>query len=152
MVPTGDLWFDPSSTGEVLIPFSRALFDPETGTDFNNPRQQENEITSWIDGSMVYGSSTERLNELRVGAGSPFLRTSDGNLLPLNTNGLTNANGFVTNPASLFIAGDVRVNEQAGLAAMHTLFVREHNRLAAGYNRVSRRRPHRMFSKRRVVW
>ena len=130
-VPAGDLWFDPTATGDAVIPFNRALFDPETGTDFSNPREQENEISSWIDGSMIYGSDTDRLAELRVGPTSPFLKTSDGNLLPFNVNGLNNANGFVSDPGSLFLAGDVRANEQVGLAAMHTLFVRDHNRLAA---------------------
>lgn len=129
-VPAGDIWFDPDNLGTQIIPFARALFDHSTGTDASNPRQQENEITSWIDGSMVYGSDEERALALRVSADSAFLKTSTGNLLPFNTDDLTNANGFVTDPATLFVAGDVRVNEQVGLAVMHTLFVREHNRIA----------------------
>lgn len=131
-VPVGDPFFDPNSTGTVVIPFNRAINDPDTGTDTSNPREQENEITSWIDGSMVYGSDDERAAVLREGSDSPFLATSPGNLLPFNTNNLPNANDTaVPDPKSLFIAGDIRANEQAGLAAMHTLWLREHNRLAA---------------------
>ena len=130
-VPIGDTYFDPARTGTAEIPFNRALHDPDTGTSTSNPRQQENEITSWIDGSMVYGSDDTRAAALREGPDSPFLKTSAGNLLPFNTDSLTNANGPVADPTTLFLAGDVRVNEQAGLTAMHTLFVREHNRLAA---------------------
>ncbi|MAK63002.1 MAG: hypothetical protein CMK09_18690 [Ponticaulis sp.] len=129
-VPTGDVWFDPDNLGTQIIPFSRALFDANTGTDASNPREQENEITSWIDGSMIYGSDKERADALRVSPDSAFLKTSAGNLLPFNEDDLTNANGFVTDPTTLFLAGDVRVNEQVGLAVMHTLFVREHNRIA----------------------
>lgn len=128
-VPSGDRFFDPAGTGTAVIPFNRALYDPDTGTGTGNVREQENEITSWIDGSMVYGSSQERVDALREGPDSPYLKTSEGNLLPLNTQGLTNANGPVPDATSLYLAGDVRVNEQAGLAAMHTLWVREHNRL-----------------------
>ena len=85
-----------------------------------------NEITAYIDGSNVYGSNLTRSNELRTFAGGE-LKTSAGNLLPLNSAMLPNAGG--TDPA-MFLAGDVRSNEQVGLTAMHTLFVREHNRLA----------------------
>lgn len=134
-VPPGDPFFDPDGTGAETIPFFRALYDVETGTDLSNPREQENEITAWIDASMVYGSDEERAAALRVGPDSPFLKTSDGNLLPFNVDGLANANGPVADPTSLFLAGDVRANEQVGLAVMHTLFVREHNRLASELQR-----------------
>lgn len=128
-VPSGDPFFDPDGTGTQVIPFSRALFDPATGTDASNPREQENEITSWIDGSMVYGSDNERAAAVRDGT-SPFLKVSTNNMLPFNEDSLTNANGFIVDPTALFLAGDVRANEQLGLTVMHTLFVREHNRTA----------------------
>ena len=128
-VPVGDPFFDPTSSGGQFITFNRALFDSATGTDVANPREQENEITSWIDGSMVYGSDDERNAALRESS-TPFLKTSAGNLLPFNTDELTNANGAITDPAALFLAGDIRANEQLGLTVMHTLFVREHNRIA----------------------
>jgi len=79
---------------------------------------------------MIYGSSDERITALRVGSESPLLKTSEGNLLPFNETSLTNANGFITDPTRLFLAGDIRSNEQLALATMHTLWVREHNRIA----------------------
>lgn len=130
IVSAGDVHFDPDSTGTAVISFNRALFDPNTGFTAANPREQENEITSWIDGSMIYGSSDERITALRVGSESPLLETSEGNLLPFNETSLTNANGFITDPTRLFLAGDIRANEQLALATMHTLWVREHNRIA----------------------
>ena len=129
-IPAGDQFFDPRDTGTAFIPFNRAIYDPETGYSVNNVRQQENEITSWIDGSMIYGSDDDRAERLRNSANRAFLAVSAGNLLPFNTQNLTNANGPVADSTSLFLAGDVRANEQAGLTAMHTLWVREHNRLA----------------------
>ena len=129
LVPEGDPFFDPSATGSQVITFNRALFDSTTGTNASNPREQENEISSWIDGSMIYGSDDERNAALRE-TGTPFLKVSAGNLLPFNTDSLSNANGFITDPTALFLAGDVRANEQLGLTVMHTLFMREHNRIA----------------------
>ncbi len=129
-VPAGDPLFDPANHGDKVIRFDRALFDHETGTDPGNPRQQMNELTSWIDGSMVYGNNDARAEALRTMDGTGRLRTSRGDLLPFNTENLPNANGPAPDPTKLFLAGDVRSNEQVGLTAMHTLFVREHNRWA----------------------
>ncbi|GJM11022.1 MAG: hypothetical protein DHS20C11_32980 [Lysobacteraceae bacterium] len=120
-VPTGDPSFDPGSSGTAQIDFNRSIYDPDS-----TPRQQINEITAWIDGSNVYGSDQARADALRTFVDGQ-LKTSDGELLPFNDLGLANAGG--PSP-TLFLAGDVRANEQVGLAAMHTLFVREHNRIA----------------------
>ncbi|MEM8954457.1 MAG: peroxidase family protein [Verrucomicrobiota bacterium] len=120
LVPAGDVFFDPGNTGVVEIPMNRSAFEyDEAGI-----RQQENEITSYIDASNVYGSDEARAFALRTLDGTGRLRTSAGDLMPFNEVGLPNAGGT---GANLFLGGDVRANEQVGLAAMHILFVREHN-------------------------
>lgn len=126
-VPAGDPYFDPHGTGSAVIELNRSEYDRATGTDTDNPRQQINQITAFIDASNVYGSDDTRAAALRTNDGTGRLRTSSGDLLPFNTDGLPNA---PDNGSSYFLAGDVRSNEQVGLTAMHTLFVREHNRLA----------------------
>lgn len=130
-IPNGDAWFDPTATGAQSMAFNRSLYDHESGTGSANPRAQINEITGWIDASQVYGSDAERAAALRTNDGSGALRTSAGNLLPFNEDGLSNAGGP---GANLFLAGDVRANEQVGLMTMHTLFVREHNRLVGEFS------------------
>jgi len=136
-VPAGDPFFDPFSTGVQTIPFRRSIFDPATGT--NDPRQQINEITAYIDASNVYGSTPTRATWLRQGTGGRLKVTPTplGDLLPFNDG--TQPNGgspevpdFST---TLFVAGDSRANEQPTLACLHTLFVREHNWQAARLER-----------------
>lgn len=118
-VPAGDPFFDPDGSGEAVIPLNRSL-----GEEHEGARQQINAITAFIDASNVYGSDETRAEALRTLDGTGRLKTSAGDLLPFNEAGLPNAGG--PRP-TLFLAGDVRANEQAGLTAMHTLFVREHN-------------------------
>jgi hypothetical protein len=120
-VPADDPQFDPYDTGTQTIGLNRSVYEKDAG----HVRQQINQITAFIDASNVYGSDAARAGALRTNDGTGRLRTSAGNLLPFNVNGLPNAGGM-HNP-SLFLAGDVRANEQAALTAMHTLFVREHN-------------------------
>ena len=113
-VPAGDPFFDPTGSGTAEIELTRSGVAEGTGID--SPAQQVNEITSFIDGSMVYGSDAETAASLRSFEGGRLL-TSENDLLPLDERGF-------------FLAGDVRANEQHGLTAMHTLWVREHNRIA----------------------
>ncbi len=137
-VPPYDAFFDPNGTGTAMIPMKRSLYDPATGTSPANFRKHFNSISAFIDGSAVYGSNEARANWLRTFAGGK-LKTSAGNLMPFNTT--TGEQGAPVDPTApnmamplpfvqkWFIAGDVRANENPFLAAIHTLFVREHNRL-----------------------
>ncbi|MDH3650528.1 MAG: hypothetical protein OEQ53_12660, partial [Saprospiraceae bacterium] len=138
LVPKGDPHFDPDGTGQVLIPMFRSTYNRNTGTSSENPRIHLNGITSFIDGSGVYGSIQSRASWLRTFSGGK-LKTSTGNLLPFNT--LTGeVDGEVDPDAPFmampiphidkwFVAGDVRANENPNLTALHTIFMREHNRL-----------------------
>ncbi|KAA5542266.1 hypothetical protein FYK55_15820 [Roseiconus nitratireducens] len=112
---------DPLAPGPIL--FDRSDFAAGTGTP-GNPRQQINEITAFIDASNVHGSDAELASFLRTFEGGR-LKSSVGDLLPLES-------GF-------FFAGDVRANENVVLTSLHTLFMREHNRLA---ERIANQFPH----------
>ena len=132
-VPVGDPLFDPNSTGTQVIPLKRSVFNTSTGTNVQNPRQQINQVSAWIDGSMIYGSDSIRSAALRTFLSGKLnvLETAVGQLPPLNTLGLPNNNDAHRSPDNeLFLAGDVRSNENIELTSMHTLFIREHNRLA----------------------
>lgn len=115
-VPEGDTYFDPLGTGEETINLTRSLIADGTGTSVENPAQQENAITAWVDGSQVYGSDQETSDALREFVGGRMLITEEG-LLPTDENGS-------------ILAGDIRAAENVVLTSMQTLFVREHNRLA----------------------
>jgi len=58
-VPQGDPFFDPKGTGDQAIPFNRSIYNESSGTSVDNPRQQLNEVSGWIDASNVYGSDEE---------------------------------------------------------------------------------------------
>lgn len=92
-----------------MIPFTRSNF-----VTIDGQREQINEITHFIDGSNVYGSDPEFAKQLKGSSGT--LRMSDNQLMPVQS--------------TEFLAGDIRANENLILTSLHTLFVREHNRLA----------------------
>lgn len=110
-IPAGDPVFDPNNTGTASLSFERSA----STLDANGQNQQTNAITAFIDGSNVYGSDAAYADKLRSHEGGKMLMSA-GDMMPMENN--------------QFMAGDVRSNENIGLASMHTLWVREHNRLA----------------------
>ena len=67
-----------------------------------------------------------------------LLRTSPRDLLPIDNSQLGEPLSLCEDLGSCFLAGDTRVNEQAALAAMHTVWVREHNRIATVLRNLNR--------------
>lgn len=133
-IPGNDTVFTP---GQV-IPVSRGVFDPATGTGPGNPRRVVNNLSAYIDATTVYGGDTARSDYLRQFTGG-LMNTSTGptgDVLPPRNGGDAGA-PFMAGMAApnmgddTFLAGDVRGNEHVALTSMHTLFLREHNRLAA---------------------
>ncbi len=132
-ITTIPMFIDVTTPTDPLFPFIpmfRTDFDFSTGTSISNPRQHYNESSGYIDASMIYGSSQPRADGLRDFAGGR-LKMDAGGLLPRNIDRFENENPGDEPHPSMFLAGDTRTNEQHGLISMHTLFVREHNRLAA---------------------
>lgn len=103
-VPVGDAHFDPMGLGGAIIPFNRV--DQHDG-------DYVNEITGFIDASMIYGSHAETIDKMRVDGGK-LLMTEEAQLI------LEGAN---------FVTGDTRAAENVALSSMHTIFTREHNRI-----------------------
>lgn len=99
----------------------RAKYDPNL--DIETPI---NTLPAAVDLASVYGPDEERATTIRL-LRDGLLEMSTGNLLPFNTKGLFNS---PTSSPNFFLAGDHRANEHVVLTAFHTLFAREHNKLA----------------------
>ena len=99
-------------------------------------REQMNQITSYLDASNVYGSSADEEKHLRdLSNNYGLLKTGiliNGKpLLPFNKGTpIECSKSEKESPIPCFLAGDHRANEQLGLLSMHTIWMREHNRIA----------------------
>jgi len=113
--------------GQRCMEFVRSMPAMQPDCSFG-PREQMNQITAYIDASNVYGSSAAEERRLRSGQGGRLHSTADALLPP------TADDGHCRRPAPrrhCFAAGDTRVNEQPNLAVLHTVWMRQHNQLAA---------------------
>lgn len=77
--------FDPDCKGDKYIPFHRAAYDRETGQSPNAPREQINQVTSWIDGSFIYSTSEPWLNAMRTFINGTMLTDPTGAMPVRNT-------------------------------------------------------------------
>jgi len=105
-----------------------------------------NQITHWLDGSNIYGSTTEEAMYLRTGRGRMKISRQSGTRWGNLPSCAAEKAGKVTGcdvcggrKNDCFFAGDFRVNEQLNLVVIHTLFMREHNRIAAQLERLNPR-------------
>lgn len=112
------------------------------------PREQINQLTSYIDASQVYGYSEQFSRDLRnislEGEDFGYLREgvhfpNQKSMLPFAapTDGIDCRRNLEESSVNCFTAGDVRVNEQVGLLSMHTIWMREHNRIVKFFNEIN---------------
>lgn len=110
------------------------------------PREQINQLTSFIDASQVYGFSEQFARDLRnlTDEDNGYLREgvhfpNQKSMLPFTapTDGVDCRRDLGESTVNCFTAGDVRVNEQLGLITLHTIFLREHNRIAGFFNKIN---------------
>ncbi|XP_044774342.1 dual oxidase 2 isoform X1 [Neomonachus schauinslandi] len=142
-IPPGDPVFDPDRRGDVVLPFQRSRWDPETGQSPSNPRDLTNEVTGWLDGSAIYGSSHSWSDALRSFSGGQlasgpdpaFPRNAQSPLLMWTApDPATGQRG----PGGLYAFGAERGNRDPFLQALGLLWFRYHNLCA---QRLAREHP-----------
>lgn len=122
IAPAGDPVFSPGT----IIPFTRSGFTDGVST----PRSFSNAVTHWLDGSMIYGSDAVREAAMRDFNGGRMAVGPDNTMIRNTANLAVGNDTDLFDDTEMFLAGDVRATEQTGLAAMHNVFVLEHNRWA----------------------
>ncbi|XP_006924934.1 lactoperoxidase isoform X1 [Pteropus alecto] len=127
------------------MPFFRAGFVCSPLPDQSLAREQINALTSFLDASFVYGPEPDlasRLRNLSSPLGLMAINQEDRDhglaYLPFD-NKKPSPCEFINTTARVpcFLAGDSRASEHILLATSHTLFLREHNRLAGELKRLN---------------
>jgi peroxidase len=124
-IPLGDIL--PMTCMEFVRSAAASTTNPNCSTGF---REQINELSSFLDGEPIYGSTLKESFTLRqltggllivksgVSANRPYLPQTSSTCSDINPS------------LKCFLAGEKRVNENMGLTSLHTLWLREHNRIA----------------------
>lgn len=121
------------TSGERLcFPFMRSL----PGQQTLGSREQINQNTAFLDGSQIYGENRCICQKLLGFAGR-----MNSTIHPIKGKELLPQSPLhpecKTASGQCFIAGDGRASEQPALTVIHTLFLREHNRIVEGLRGVN---------------
>uniref|UniRef100_A0A1I7UEQ3 Peroxidase n=1 Tax=Caenorhabditis tropicalis TaxID=1561998 RepID=A0A1I7UEQ3_9PELO len=124
--PADDKYFNPvSKTESRCIRLTRAL----NGQSGFGVRTQIDQNSHYLDMSVVYGSSDCEARSVRsFSNGQLAVFSGMGYALPPQAPNDTNCQS--TNPYYCFTAGDFRNCLHPGLLPLHSVFIKEHNRLA----------------------
>ncbi|UXI20334.1 putative Xaa-Pro aminopeptidase P [Sarcoptes scabiei] len=98
------------------------------------PRQQMNQITAYIDASMIYGSMENESRALWTQTGPAGrmhvqMGANGKELLPQAPDVTNDQCSKPDQNIFCFKAGDKRANQHPALTALHIIFVRQHNRI-----------------------
>ncbi|XP_012942535.1 dual oxidase 2 [Aplysia californica] len=138
-VPKGHK-YNPSNKDDLEMPFLRARYDQRTGLSPNNPRQQLNEITPYIDGNLIYGAGKAVEDALREFKGGRLLATDRDikksfpvqNDIRLPFANPPSPRDHVLRPVNRFRRyGNPRTHENPFLTAFAIILFRYHNKVAA---------------------
>ncbi|KAF5299451.1 hypothetical protein FQR65_LT01031 [Abscondita terminalis] len=134
-IPPEDPFFNKFRQG--CMNFVRSVLAPSLECTLGYA-QQMNKVSHFIDGSSIYGSSTEQTRNLRsfVNGGLKTFNDFGRDLLPLSEDDdacITTEQG-----SACFTAGDTRLNQMISLTVLHTIFMREHNRVANELSQLNR--------------
>ncbi|XP_069177101.1 salivary peroxidase/catechol oxidase-like [Procambarus clarkii] len=133
-IPADDPFF--GGTGRRCMNFVRSMLAPRADPCTLGHGEQMNQVTHYLDGSNIYGSSRQEEQTLRLFRGG-LLVVQERDLLPPDSS-VTECQS-TSHGNSCFKAGDGRVNQQIELAIIHTVWVRMHNRIA---RELARLNPH----------
>ncbi|XP_054711455.1 peroxidase-like [Uloborus diversus] len=126
VVPKEDPFYGPR--GVKCLDFVRSASIPGLCA---GEREQMNSVTSFLDASGVYGSFDDKnkpLRQFQNGLLKVCWINNTAMLPPAHH--ISYKCGLPTAQQYCFEAGDMRVNEQVELTAIHAIFMREHNRVA----------------------
>ncbi|XP_061391455.1 peroxidase [Musca vetustissima] len=122
-----------SQVGTECLNFVRTLTDLDARCpDYRGgPAEQLTTVTSYMDLSLVYGNSIQQNSQIRAFQGGRMIveRRNGADWLPSSRN-VTGDCDAIDPTEVCYTAGDIRVNQNPGLTILHTILLREHNRIA----------------------